>query len=501
MNQIAPERPKVDTKPVDPKTGPSLYATHQKVYPRAIKGMVRNVKWAVLVVLLAAYYIVPWFRWDRGAGVPDQAVLVDISHGRLFFFWIELWPQEVYFLTGALVLGAIGLFAVTSLFGRVWCGFTCPQTVWTDLFMWVERRIEGDRNARIKLDQGPHDGRWWKLKLSKHAAWLGIAMATGGAWIMYFNDAPTITWAMLTGGASLTVYGFFALFAATTYVLAGAAREQVCTYMCPWPRFQGAMLDENSLVVTYRDWRGEPRGKPEAAHGDCVDCKACVHVCPTGIDIRDGQQLECIGCGLCVDACDDVMVKLGRQKGLVAFETLQNLAASQAATAGMTPGPERHEAGMAVRRMQKVVRPRTLIYSGVLVAVVAVMLGAWMLRATLTLSVQRDRAPLFVQLSDGGIRNGYTLKLANKLRGQDLHLAVVLDAPQGLTLLVQDAGEDAAGRPILTTRDDGITQWRALVTAPPGHGLAENTPISFRLVDATGQTLTTQRSAFMGPRR
>jgi cytochrome c oxidase accessory protein FixG len=496
MNKLAPKAAEVN-EPADA----SLYATHQKVYPRAVKGVVRQVKWAVVVVLLAAYYIVPWFRWDRGEGVPNQAVLVDISHGRLFFFWIELWPQEVYFLTGALVLGAVGLFAVTSLFGRVWCGFTCPQTVWTDLFMWIERHIEGDRNARIKLDQGPKDGHWWKLKLGKHAAWVGIAMATGGAWIMYFNDAPTVTLELLTGQASLSVYGFFLLFTATTYVLAGLAREQVCTYMCPWPRFQGAMLDENSLVITYRDWRGEPKGKPDATHGDCVDCKACLHVCPTGIDIRDGQQLECIGCGLCVDACDDVMVKLGREKGLVAFETLQNLAASQAATAGMAPGPTRHQAGMAVRKAQKVVRPRTLIYSGVLLAVVAVMLGAWLLRATLTLSVDRDRAPLFVQLSDGGIRNGYTLKLANKLRGQDLHLALVLEGPPGLHLIVQDAGVDAADRPILTTRDDGITQWRALVTAPPTLRLPENVPVTFRLIDAEGRSLATGASAFLGPRR
>ncbi len=502
MNALAPGKPPGKESGVSSTSSePSLYAKHQKVYPRAVSGPVRRVKWAVLAVLLSLYYVVPWIRWDRGEGVPDQAVLVDMAHARLFFFWFEIWPQEVYFLTGLLVLGAIGLFAVTSLFGRIWCGFTCPQTVWTDLFMWVERRIEGDRNARMKLDHGPRDARWWRLKLVKHAAWLAIAMATGGAWIMYFNDAPTVTVDILTGRASLAVYGFFALFTATTYVLAGAAREQVCTYMCPWPRFQGAMLDENSLVVTYRDWRGEPRGKPDAAHGDCVDCKACVHVCPTGIDIRDGQQLECIGCGLCVDACDDVMAKLGREKGLIAFETLKNLAASQAATRGMAPGPERLAAGMAVRRPQKVIRPRTLVYAGVLSAVLLVMLGAWLMRETLTLSVQRDRAPLYVTLSDGGIRNGYTLKLANKGRGATLHLAVALEGPQGLRLTVQDAEQDAAGRPVITTRDDGITQWRALVTAPPGLNLPESTPITFRLLDAQGRSVLAQQSSFLGPRR
>ncbi|MBS7790028.1 cytochrome c oxidase accessory protein CcoG [Roseococcus sp. SDR] len=479
----------------------SLYASHQKVYPRAVQGAVRRVKWAVLILLLGLYYIVPWLRWDRGPNAPNQAVLADMANARLFFFWFELWPQEIYFLTGILVLGAIGLFAVTSLFGRIWCGFTCPQTVWTDLFLWIERKIEGDRNARIKLDQGPRNGAWWRAKLFKHAAWFAIAMATGGAWIMYFNDAPTVTWAMLTGQASLSVYGFFALFTATTYVLAGAAREQVCTYMCPWPRFQGAMLDENSLVVTYRDWRGEPRGKPnDPTAGDCVDCKACVHVCPTGIDIRDGQQLECIGCGLCVDACDDVMKKLDRPTGLIAFETLKNLAASQAATKGMAPGAERLARGMAVRTRQKVVRPRTLVYAGVLTAVIVVMLGAWLMRETLTLTVLRDRAPLYVQLSDGGLRNGYTLKLANKLRGE-LSLPMVLEGPAGLRLTVQDAALDAEGRPLLTTRDDGITQWRAFVTAPEGLRLRGSTPITFRLLDAQGRTILRHSTVFLGPDR
>ena len=477
-----------------------LYADHQKVYPRAVKGAVRRWKWATLILLLALYYIVPWLRWDRGAGVPDQAVLVDISHGRIFFLWIEIWPQEIYFLTGIIVLCAIGLFAVTSLFGRVWCGFTCPQTVWTDLFMWIERKVEGDRNARIRLDQGPRNQAWWRAKLIKHGAWVLIAMATGGVWIMYFNDAPRTTLAMLTGQATLTVYGFFALFTATTYVLAGAAREQVCTYMCPWPRFQGAMLDENSLVVTYRDWRGEPRGKPsDAGAGDCVDCKACVHVCPTGIDIRDGQQLECIGCGLCVDACDDVMRRLDRPTGLIAFETLKNLAASEAATKGMAPGPERLAKGMSVRTPQKILRPRMLVYAGVLSAAVIVMLGAWLLRETLTLTVLRDRAPLYVQLSDGSVRNAYTLKLANKLRGE-LALSLELEGPRGLRMVVQDAATDAQGRPTLTTRDDGITQWRALITAP--HDLRlhdEHMHISFRLLDASGRVVARQKSVFVGP--
>ncbi len=461
----------------------------------------RRVKWAVLALCLGLYYLVPWLRWDRGPGVPDQAVLVDITNARLFFLWIELWPQEIYFLAGALILGAIGLFAVSSLFGRIWCGFTCPQTVWTDLFMWVERLIEGDRVERMRLDKAPWTGAKWAKKAAKHAAWLAIAAATGGAWIMYFNDAPTVTREILTGAAGVQVYFFFGLFTATTYLLAGWAREQVCTYMCPWPRFQAAMLDENSLVVSYRGWRGEPRGKAKAKDvGDCVDCLACVHVCPTGIDIRDGLQIECIGCGLCIDACDTIMARLDRPQGLIAFEAYINLAASEAAAAPLPPGPQRVAAGMAARKVPHFIRARTLVYAGMLAAVALVMLGAFLLRSTLTVTAIRDRAPLFVRLSDGGVRNGYTVKLANKTREAEA-LTLVLEAPAGFRLAVQDVGHDAAGRPLLPMRADGLTQYRVFVTAPPGTPQpAESTPIAFRLLDPRGRTAAREASVFLGPK-
>jgi cytochrome c oxidase accessory protein FixG len=478
----------------------SLYADRQRVYPKAVFGKIRSVKWAVLILCLALYYLVPWLRWDRGPGMPDQAVLVDMTNARLFFFWIEIWPQEIYFLTGALILGAFALFAVSSLFGRLWCGFTCPQTVWTDLFMFVERWIEGDRNARMKLDAGPRNGIYWARKIAKHGAWVLIAAATGGAWIMYFNDAPTITRQFFTGEAGVTVYFFFALFAGFTYLLAGWAREQVCTYMCPWPRFQAAMLDENSLVVTYRDWRGEPRGKAKAEGvGDCVDCAACLHVCPTGVDIRDGQQLECIGCGLCMDACDSVMGKLGRPKGLVAFETLKNLSASAAAAATLPPGSERQQAGMAARRVPRFIRPRTIMYAGALAVVALVMLGAFLMRSTLDVTVLRDRAPLFVRLSDGGIRNAYTVKIVNKTR-DEVPLTLTLEAPAGLCLTVQDVEAIGEGRYALSRRGDGITQYRVFITAPAGARLGESTPITFRLLDSAGRPATSQSSVFLGPK-
>jgi len=500
-NMDKPYRARADRPAGNLSAGPaSLYAARRKVYPRAVAGRVRSIKWAVLIFCLAFYYIVPWLRWDRGPGMPDQAVLVDMANARLFFFWIEIWPQEIYFLAGAMILAAFALFAVSSLFGRLWCGFTCPQTVWTDLFMLVERWIEGDRNARMKLDQGPHGRAYWSRKVAKHAVWVLIAAATGGAWIMYFNDAPTIAPQLLTGQAGMEVAFFFVLFTFTTYLLAGWAREQVCTYMCPWPRFQAAMLDENSLVVTYRDWRGEPRGKAKAAGvGDCVDCYACVHVCPTGIDIRDGQQLECIGCGLCVDACDSVMGKLSRPGGLIAFETLRNLAASEAASMGIPPGPERRQAGMAARAVPRFVRPRTLLYGAALSVVAAAMVGAFLLRSTLDVAVLRDRAPLFVRLSDGGVRNAYTVKIVNKTRDGS-PLALVLDAPADFRLTVQDAEGERDGRPLMARRPDGITQYRVFVTTPPMAGLPESTDVTFHLLDAHGRAVTSQRSTFLAPR-
>lgn len=385
--------------------GDSLYANRVKVYPKAVSGPARRVKWAILVFCLVIYYSVPWLRWDRGVGQPDQAVLLDLDGRRGYIFGLEIWPQEIYYLTGLLILASVGLFLVTSLFGRLWCGYSCPQTVWTDLFLWIERRIEGDRNARMRLDQAPWSAGKLGRKLLKHSIWLLIAFLTGGAWIMYYQDAPTVARAFFVGDAGSGTYFFVGLFTTTTYVLAGWAREQVCTYMCPWPRFQAAMLDEQTLIVTYQKWRGEPRGKHKAGEswagrGDCIDCKQCVAVCPTGIDIRDGVQLECINCGLCADACDAVMAKVERPKGLITWDTLAN---QQAKAVGKTA-------------RFKLVRARTIIYLAAMLALSVAMAWGLLSRATTELTVLRDRAPLFVSLSDGSIRNAYTLKIINKQR-------------------------------------------------------------------------------------
>jgi cytochrome c oxidase accessory protein FixG len=382
--------------------GTQLYADRVKVYPKEARGRFRTIKWIVMAVTLGLYYLLPWIRWDRGPYLPDQAVLLDLPARRFYFFFLEIWPQEFYYVTGLLVLASLALFLVTSVAGRVWCGYTCPQTVWTDLMIAVERFWQGDRNARLRLDKHP----WaletiWK-KGATHFTWLAIAVATGGAWVFYFADAPTLAKQLVTFSAPATAYLFIGLFTLTTYVLGGIAREQVCIYMCPWPRIQGAMFDRDSLLISYRAWRGEPHGPHKAGEswegrGDCIDCRQCVAVCPTGIDIRDGAQLECIQCALCIDACDEIMDKVGRPRGLIAYDTLQNL-----------------EAGAENAQPLRLWRPRILLYTGAIVLVSLIMLVALLTRADFGVSVLHDRNPLFVRLSDGGVRNGYEVKLLNK---------------------------------------------------------------------------------------
>ncbi|MFV3075945.1 cytochrome c oxidase accessory protein CcoG [Niveispirillum fermenti] len=451
---------------------PSLYASRVKVQPRSVTGKYRTIKWSVLAFCLAIYYLAPWIRWDRGPDAPGQALLIDMTAPRAYLFGIEIWPQEVYFITGLLVLGALGLFLVTSLFGRLWCGYACPQTVWTDLFMLVERWVEGDRGARIRLDKAPMSLNKAVKRGTKHALWLLIALATGGAWALYFNDAPTFVVDFFTGRATLIQYFFVGLFTATTYVLAGWAREQVCTYMCPWPRFQAAMLDDQSMVVTYERWRGEKRGPHKAGtgwegRGDCIDCGQCVAVCPTGIDIRDGLQLECIGCGLCIDACNEIMAKVGRPRDLITFDTE---ARQQARARG----------GEAKWRL---LRPRIVIYAVLLALVGAVMLAALMTRTTVEVNVQRDRAPLFVMLSDGGIRNGYTLKVLNKRR-EAVDFLLALKGLPGAQLLVQDVGVADDGQSvILHAKPDKVASFRVFVTAAPDGARDERREIEFVLTN------------------
>ena len=469
------------------EAGQHLYANRVRVYPKSVKGPVRNLKWAILIACLTIYYVLPWLRWNRGPGRPNQAFLLDIYHERFYFLWLELWPQDIYYLTGLLIMGAVTLFLVTSLIGRVWCGYTCPQTVWTDLFMWMEWVIEGDRNMRMKRDSGPvtMDVVW--RKALKHGVWLGIAFWTGGAWIMYYADAPTVTVEFWTGAAATEVYVFTGLFTATTYLLAGWAREQVCTYMCPWPRFQAAMLDEQSYTVTYQGWRGEPRGKlqkmvTEAKQGDCVDCGACIAVCPTGIDIRDGSQLECINCGLCIDACNHVMQRTSREPWLITWDNLANQAAK---------AQGRHE-------KMHWLRPRTVIYITALALVATIMLVALAVRPTIELSVIHDRAPLYVRVSDGSYRNGYTVKIVNKTQ-RDAAFEISLAGFPGATMVLADTDARPATSINARVAAGTVGTYRILVSGKPERLREGALPFDFALRDTTTGETTSYRASFMGP--
>ena len=389
-------------------TGPNqpLYEARKGVYPKAVDGFFRRLKWGIMAVTLAVYYITPWLRWDRGPYAPDQAVLIDLANRRFYMFQIEIWPHEFYYVVGLLVMAGIGLFLVTSAVGRAWCGYACPQTVWTDLFLHVERYIDGDRNAQTRLEKAPWGPQKIAKRLGKWSVWLFIAFWTGGAWIMYFADAPTLVRDFWSGEAAPVAYATIGILTATTFIFGGFMREQVCIYMCPWPRIQTAMMDEKSLLVTYKEWRGEKRGSLKAAQadpaafGDCIDCNQCVAVCPTGIDIREGPQIGCITCALCIDACDNVMAQIGKPRGLINYCTLDD---AEVEKAGGTSHPV----------LKTLFRSRTLIYFGIWVSIGLAMLFTLGQRTRLDLAVQPDRNPVYVRLSDGSIRNNYTLKIRN----------------------------------------------------------------------------------------
>ncbi|HRK68135.1 MAG TPA: cytochrome c oxidase accessory protein CcoG [Hyphomonas sp.] len=436
---------------------PSLYEKRHQIYPKLAHGKFRVVKWVVMAATLGVYYLIPWLRWPRGEGVPDQAVLADFDGEKFYFFFLEIWPQEIYFLGGLLILSALGLFLVTSLLGRVWCGYACPQTVWTDLYIWVERAFEGDRAARMRLDKAPMSfNKAWR-KLGKHAVWLLIAFATGGAFILYWHDAPTIARTFFTGEAPLTAYFFAGILTFTTYMLAGTMREQVCTYLCPWPRIQGALTDEHALNVTYRYDRGEPRaphrkGESWEGRGDCIDCNQCVQVCPMGIDIRDGAQLECIHCALCIDACDDMMRKIGRPTGLIAYD-------SDTAVATRAAG------GKPVYHL---LRTRTVLYTILIALIGSLMLWGYTAKSSYEFNVLKDRSPPYIQLSDGRVRNGYTLKLVNK-KAESRSVSVAVTGIEGAEFEIVGVGPAAPGQVLtLTTEPYGVNRFRMLVTIPAG---------------------------------
>ncbi len=481
MNVVSPveRREEDDEQP--------FYEPHHKVYPQKVGGTFRRAKWIVLAITLGIYYFTPFIRWDRGPNAPSQAVLIDLPNRRFYFFFIEIWPQEVYYITGLLVLAALILFLMNAIAGRLWCGYLCPQTVWTDLFLAIERWTEGDRRERMKNDAGPLTVNLAARKALKHFLWLMTAWWTGGAWVLYFADAPTLVHELATLQAPLVAYIWIGILTFTTYSLAGYMREQVCLYMCPWPRIQAALTDEDAFNVSYRFDRGEPRmsvKKSSAARtrgepaGDCIDCYQCVAVCPTGVDIRDGANLGCIQCGLCIDACDTVMTKLGRPTRLIAYDTDQNIRAR------MQGQPE----------IARIVRPRTLLYSVIIVVVGALMLWALTTRATTFINVIHDRNPEFVVLSDGGVRNAYTIRIINK--HHDTRSFVVSVDLSGATLDVVGA-DTIDGQQVAKVGPDQSRELRAIVSVD--HSAANTKPIRFTITDRADGTAVSAVDNFRGP--
>jgi len=515
LEQTEVERHEVKAVNAGAKKSTPLYVAREKIYPKRTQGDFRRLKWWIMAITLGIYYVTPWLRWDRGAHAPDQAVLIDLAHRRFYFFFVEIWPQEFYYVAGLLVMAGVGLFLITSVVGRAWCGYTCPQTVWVDLFLVVERFFEGDRNTRMKRDKAPIDfDKAWR-KTGKHAVWLAIAVATGGAWIFYFADAPSLLRDVFTGQAAFVAYGTIGVLTFTTYWLGGFMREQVCIYMCPWPRIQAAMLDEDSLVVTYNDWRGEPRthGTKKAAAagasaGDCVDCNACVVVCPQGIDIRDGQQLECITCALCIDACNGVMDKLGRERGLISYTTLRDYnnnmnVARDPATGAIEPVRVREPSGAFSPTIKHFdwkifIRPRTLIYVAAWSAMGVAMLVALATRSRLHLDVLHDRNPVYVQLTDGSIRNGYTVKILNMV-AQPRTITLAIEGLPGATMAINDIGQADGTRFDIPVDADKLRTLKVYVKQPRSQIGDEREKFSFVVDDPQSGEHNHYVAVFEGP--
>ncbi len=471
---VSIEADQVDEDPAEP-----LYAAAKKIYPQSVQGAFRNIKWLLLIITLGIYYLLPFVRWDRGPSAPSQAILVDLPHRRFYFFFIEIWPQEVYYLTGLLIIAAMVLFLMNAVAGRIWCGYLCPQTVWTDLFFAIERFFEGDRRARMLSDAGKWTIPRITRKALKHACWLLVAWWTGGAWVLYFADAPTLVRGLATLQAPMLAYIWIGILTFTTYILAGVMREQVCLYMCPWPRIQAALTDENALNVTYRYDRGEPRTSVRKAAalrakgapaGDCIDCAQCVVVCPTGVDIREGPSLGCIQCGLCIDACDAVMKKVGRPTRLIAYDTDVNI--------------KRRLDGKP--NIFRPIRMRTMLYAAIITVVGTIMLYSLLTRSSEGLAVLHDRNPMFVRLASGATRNGFTLRITNKATGaRQFHVTV--EGLQGARVTLVGSGQEKDGSDIVDVGPDQTAEIRALVTTDAELAPSASIPIVFTIEDEAGR--------------
>jgi len=455
----------------------SLYASREKIQPRSVQGLFSNWRWVMVWITQLVYYGLPWLEWNA-----RQAVLFDLEARRFYIFGLVLYPQDFIYLTGLLVICAFALFLFTAVAGRLWCGFACPQTVYTEIFLWIEKKVEGDRSARLRLDQSAMSMAKLGKRSLKHALWIAFSLWTGFTFVGYFT--PIRELGALSVAAALGPWQLFWIFfyGFATYGNAGFLREQVCKYMCPYARFQSAMFDRDTMIVTYDEQRGEPRGPrskkadPKALGlGSCVDCTLCVQVCPTGIDIREGLQYECIGCAACIDVCDDVMDKVGYPRGLIRFST-QN---------GVTNGWDTRQ------MLRRAMRPRVLIYTGIL-AVITLAVGlSLFLRTPLKVDVIRDRGALARMVEQGRIENVFRLQIMNATESPQRYAISVSGLP-GITL------DSSAEVEVLSTEVRAVA---VRVQIPPDAASPGSHPIHFDIRAIGDETIqVSEKAAFLVPR-
>ena len=454
----------------------SLYAPHQKIHPRSTAGFFTNWRWALVWLTQIIFYGLPWLEWGA-----RQAVLFDLGARRFYIFGLVLYPQDFIYLTGLMVISALSLFLFTAVAGRLWCGYACPQTVYTEIFLWIEHKVEGNRSARMRRDAQPWSLDKVSRKSLKHLLWLILALWTGFSFVGYFTPIKELGAEVLQASMGSWEIFWTLFYGFATYCNAGFMREQVCKHMCPYARFQSAMFDKDTLIVTYDSERGEPRGArsrsadPKALNlGACVDCGLCVQVCPTGIDIRKGLQYECIGCGVCVDVCDTVMDKLGYARGLVKYST--DNAMAQHWTQSQT--------------LRRVLRPRVLVYSAILGAIVVAMFVSLSLRTPFKVDVVRDRGVTARLVAGGRIENVYRLQIMNATEAAQRYKITVNGLP----------GLELKSESVLLVESTQARWVPVRVQAPYDAAAPGSHPIHFEIdaLDSVGHL--SEKSAFLLPR-